>query len=83
MQTVADAGTALESRLSAGYKNDEDSINRPGALREDIQGLFFGIFGSQGPPISTHDALESQVHARYVSIMADYRAWSSTAAAVR
>ena len=83
VQAVADAGTALESRLSAGYKNDEDSINRPGSLREDIQGLFFGIFGSQGPPISTHDALEAQVHSRYMAVMADYRAWSSSATAVR
>ncbi len=81
-QAVADAGHALERRLSAGYKNDEDSINSPGALRESIQGLLFGVFGSQGPPISTHYALEARVHATYDATMADYRAWAASAARV-
>ena len=79
VQAVADAGGALRSRLSAGYKNDEDSINQPGALRERVQGLLFGIFGSQGPPISTHYALEAQVRAVYDKAMADYKAWSASA----
>jgi photosystem II stability/assembly factor-like uncharacterized protein len=82
VQAVVDAGTALEGRLSAGFKNDEDSINRAGALREQIQGLLFGIFGSQGPPISTHYALAAKVRQQYVAVMADYRAWSAFAAAV-
>jgi photosystem II stability/assembly factor-like uncharacterized protein len=82
-QELVDAGTALEPRLSAGFKNDEDSVNRPGALREQIQGLLFGVFGSQGPPISTHIALEAKVRARYQAVMADYRAWAAFADAAK
>ena len=33
----------LRSTLTADYHNDEDSIQRPGALREDIQGLYFQV----------------------------------------
>jgi hypothetical protein len=34
---------AIFNKLTADYHNDEDSIQRPGALREDMQGL--GFFG--------------------------------------
>jgi photosystem II stability/assembly factor-like uncharacterized protein len=78
LQAAADAGLALRSRLSAGYKNDEDSINQAGALREQIQGLLFGVFGSQGPPIGTHYALEAKVRTVYDKAMADYKAWSNS-----
>jgi photosystem II stability/assembly factor-like uncharacterized protein len=78
LQSAADAGLALRSRLSAGYKNDEDSINQAGALREQIQDLLFGVFGSQGPPIGTHYALEVRVRAAYDKAMADYKAWSTS-----
>jgi hypothetical protein len=82
-QELVDAGTALEGRLSAGFKNDEDSVNRPGALREEIQGLLFGVFGSQGPPISTHYGLETKVRDHYDAVMADYRAWAAFADAAK
>ena len=82
IKTVADAGSVMEGRLSAGFKNDEDTINRPGALREKIQGLLFGIFGSQGPPISTHYKLMNQVRRQYETVMAAYRSWSASAAAI-
>ncbi|HKW45656.1 MAG TPA: hypothetical protein VJN22_08355, partial [Candidatus Eremiobacteraceae bacterium] len=82
-QSAADSGIALEGRLSAGFKNDEDSINRPGALREQVQGLLFGIFGSQGPPISAHYALETQVRKQYEGVMAEYKAWYASASALR
>ncbi len=40
---VVAAKKDLFSFLTADYHNDEDSIQRPGALREDLQGLqFFG-----------------------------------------
>ena len=81
-QAIADAGKALESQLSAGFKNDEDSINRPGALREDVQGLLFGVFGSQGPPITTHYALLANVRKHYVTLLDAYRVWSASAGAV-
>ena len=82
-QELVDAGTALEGRLSAGFKNDEDQLNRPRALREKIQGLLFGVLGSQGPPISTHYALEATVRAQYDAVMADYRAWAAFADAAK
>jgi hypothetical protein len=82
-QELVDAGTALEAKLSAGFKNDEDSVNRPGALREAIQGLLFGVFGSQGPPISTHYGLEAKVRAQYLAVMADYRTWAASADAMK
>jgi hypothetical protein len=82
IKTVADAGSVMEGRLSAGFKNDEDTINRAGALREKIQGLLFGIFGSQGPPISTHYELMNRVRRQYETVMGAYRSWSASAAAI-
>jgi hypothetical protein len=82
-QELVDAGTALEARLSAGFKNDEDSVNRPGALREEIQGLLFGVFGSEGPPISTHYELVLRVRSHYHTVMDDYRAWAAFADAAK
>ncbi|MBV8366199.1 MAG: hypothetical protein JO194_06840, partial [Candidatus Eremiobacteraeota bacterium] len=79
VQSVVNAGQALRGRMSAGYKNDEDSINQPGQLREKIQGLLFANFGSLGPPISTHYALEAVVRASYEQTMSDYKAWSASA----
>ncbi|MBV8643606.1 MAG: hypothetical protein JO225_06790, partial [Candidatus Eremiobacteraeota bacterium] len=38
---------ALRARLTADYTNDEDSIQRPGLVREDLQGL---LFGAGAPP---------------------------------
>ena len=31
--------------LTANYQNDEDSIQAPGALREDVQSAYFGVQG--------------------------------------
>jgi photosystem II stability/assembly factor-like uncharacterized protein len=51
-------GDALTARqavfnfLTADYHNDEDSIQRPGALREDIFGLSFVTQGLITPPIA-------------------------------
>jgi hypothetical protein len=47
LQQAIDTALAAHDRvfhvLTADYHNDEDSIQRPGALREDMQGL--GFFG--------------------------------------
>ncbi len=37
----------LRSRLTADFTNDEDSIQHPGRIREDLQGL---LFGAAAPP---------------------------------
>jgi hypothetical protein len=48
--------TALQTRdsvrkmLTADFQNDEDGIQRPGSLREDVQGLFFVSQGVVTPP---------------------------------
>jgi hypothetical protein len=37
--------------LTANYRNDEDGIQRPGALREDIQSAYFGAQGIPTQPV--------------------------------
>jgi photosystem II stability/assembly factor-like uncharacterized protein len=54
-QQIAAAMTARDTlfhQLTADYHNDEDGIQKPGALREDLQGVFFFGFGLITPAIS-------------------------------
>ncbi|MEO6835625.1 MAG: hypothetical protein ABI231_06935 [Candidatus Tumulicola sp.] len=51
---LADALTARASVfdfLTANYQNDEDGIQRPGALREDLFGAYFGAQGLLTQPV--------------------------------
>ncbi len=58
--------------LTADYHNDEDSIQRPGALREDYQGL--GFFG-QGVVTPAVRDYGSRVEAAYRAIVPRYNAY--------
>jgi hypothetical protein len=63
---------ALFHELTADYHNDEDSIQRPGALREDYQGL--GFFG-QGVVTPAVRDYASRVEAAYRAIVPRYNAY--------
>lgn len=47
------AHDALFDSLTANYQNDEDGIERPGKLREDIETAFFSGLGLVTPPVTT------------------------------
>ena len=63
--------------LTADYHNDEDSIQRPGALREDLQGLTFQS-GSILTPAVKEFAL--RIEGTYRKAVADYNAFAVSAA---
>ena len=54
--------------LTADFHNDEDSIQRPGSLREDIPGLL----RVNSPPLPAQLEYAAQIDARYAAAMADY-----------
>ncbi|HXW75998.1 MAG TPA: hypothetical protein VEJ20_01160, partial [Candidatus Eremiobacteraceae bacterium] len=72
---AATAGTALENSYTANMKNDEDSILYPGKLAEQIGGLAFGLFGSQGPPLAPDYASAAIATSQYKAAMARIHAW--------
>ena len=45
------ARKTLFDTLTADYHNDEDGIQRPGALREDVQSAYFGAQGLPTQPV--------------------------------
>jgi hypothetical protein len=57
---------ALRGRLTADFTNDEDSIQQPGRIREDMSGLFFAA-GS--PPSAATLAYAARVDARFAVVM--------------
>ncbi|MGZ3520121.1 MAG: WD40/YVTN/BNR-like repeat-containing protein [Vulcanimicrobiaceae bacterium] len=63
---------AIFSLLTADYHNDEDSIQRPGKLREDIQGLGFFGGGLITPPVTE---FASRIDAAYEAAAAQYNAY--------
>jgi photosystem II stability/assembly factor-like uncharacterized protein len=71
LETVAAARDALFNRFTANFHNDEDSIMRPGALREDLEG-FLGFFGAGSPPTPALQAFSNKVDAEYQNVMASY-----------
>jgi hypothetical protein len=58
----------LFSRLTADFHNDEDGIARPGALREDVEGLT----GVSGTPLPALLAFAATVDERYNNTMREY-----------
>ncbi|MDQ2681754.1 MAG: hypothetical protein M3Y21_12175, partial [Candidatus Eremiobacteraeota bacterium] len=77
----AGAAAALQSHdtlfnlLTADYHNDEDSIQRPGALREDIQGLGYAGGGLITPAITN---LGSRIDVRYRAAVVQFNAYLKT-----
>jgi photosystem II stability/assembly factor-like uncharacterized protein len=69
----------LFSELTADYHNDEDSIQRPGALREDLQGL--GWFGA-GIITPAVDDYANRCYKAYLSAAGSYNAYVRTLAPI-
>jgi hypothetical protein len=63
------------SELTANYQNDEDSIQRPGALREDLQSIGFFGQGVITPPVSDYGR---RVDAGYRAAVQRYNAYVRT-----
>jgi hypothetical protein len=76
LQKQIDAALAardtLFHQLTADYHNDEDSIQRPGALREDMQGL--GFFG-QGVLTPAVRDYAKRVDVTYNAVVQHYNAY--------
>ena len=67
---------ALRGRLTADFTNDEDSIARPGRLREDLEGLAGGGFFAGGaPPNAAQREYAARVDAAYAAVMRDVAAF--------
>jgi hypothetical protein len=49
------ARVKIFNALTANYQNDEDSIQTPGALREDIQTSYFGSQGVITQPVADYN----------------------------
>jgi photosystem II stability/assembly factor-like uncharacterized protein len=62
----------LRGELTADYHNDEDSIQRPGMLRENLEAL--GYMGGD-PPSSALVARAARVNVEYGALMAEVRAF--------
>jgi photosystem II stability/assembly factor-like uncharacterized protein len=83
LQQQIDASLAARDRvfhqLTADYHNDEDSIQRPGALREDLQGIGFLSAGVLTPAVRefTH-----RVEGTYRSAVGNYNSYVRSLSAV-
>jgi len=67
---------ALRGTLTADYHNDEDSIQRPGKVRENLEGL--GFRGADGPPTAATLDVARRVGADYTAAMRDIDAFFAT-----
>ncbi|MDQ2871845.1 MAG: hypothetical protein M3R35_01805 [Candidatus Eremiobacteraeota bacterium] len=70
---------ALFSTLTADYHNDEDSIQRPGKLREDIQGLGYAGGGLITPAVAS---LGARIDVEYKAAVAQYNDYVKSLAAL-
>ena len=72
LAAVREKALALRGRLTADFTNDEDFIQRPGRIREDMNGLFFG---SGVPPTAATRDYAARVDAALRSVMGDVTAF--------
>jgi photosystem II stability/assembly factor-like uncharacterized protein len=63
---------ALRGRLTADFTNDEDFIQRPGRIREDMGGLFFA---AGAPPTAATLDYAARVDAALTAVMRDIAAF--------
>lgn len=81
-QTIADAQTRFQpvfAAFTADYKNDEDSIQRPGSLRESIPRTT-GFGGPQLPPTAAQLDYAKRFDAAYAAAMTGYNDYVSSLA---
>jgi len=67
--------------FTADYKNDEDSIQRPGSLRESIPRT--GLGGPQLPPTAAQLNYSRRFDAAYAAAMSGYNAYVGSLAALQ
>ncbi len=70
---------AVFSNLTADFHNDEDSIERPGALREDMQGVFYLGGGLLTQPIRD---FAGKLQTRYKAAVVQYNTFTTSANAL-
>jgi photosystem II stability/assembly factor-like uncharacterized protein len=63
---------ALRARLTADFTNDEDSIQHPGRIREDLQGL---QYGAASPPSPATIDYAARVDGAFAAVMRDVAAF--------
>ena len=63
---------ALRGRLTADFTNDEDFIQRPGRIREDMQSL---LFGAGAPPSAATLNYAARVDGAFDAVMRDLAAF--------
>ncbi len=66
------AHDTLFNSLTANYQNDEDSIEEPGKLREDLETAFFATSTLVTPPVTT---FVRRVESEYAGGVARYNAY--------
>jgi len=74
LTALADRAHDLRGSLTADYHNDEDSIQRPGKVREDLESLIGFRAGSNPPSAATLD-LAARIDAEYAAAMRDVAAF--------
>jgi hypothetical protein len=72
LRDVRTKALALRSRLTADFTNDEDFIQRPGRIREDMQSL---LFGSGAPPSAATLDYAARVDRAFDAVMRDVAAF--------
>jgi photosystem II stability/assembly factor-like uncharacterized protein len=77
LAALADRAHALRGMLTADYHNDEDSIQRPGKVREDLQSLV-GFRAGAGPPSAAVRNYAARVDAEYDVAMRAVTAFFAT-----
>ncbi len=80
LDSVASARETLFSKLTANFHNDEDSITRPGALREDLEGFLDFRGGDPPTPALLHIAATIDEH--YRNVMAEYNDFAKSVSAL-
>jgi len=72
LEGVRTKALALRGRLTADFANDEDFIQRPGRIREDMGGLFFA---SGSPPSEATLDYAARVDSAFGAVMRDLAAF--------
>ncbi len=73
---LAERAHALRGTLTADYHNDEDAIQHPGKVREDLESLIGSRAGLTPPSVATRN-LAGRVDAEYDAAMRDVSAFFS------
>jgi photosystem II stability/assembly factor-like uncharacterized protein len=74
LDAVRAKALAFRGRLTADFANDEDFIGRPGRIREDMSGLFFG---SGAPPSAATLAYAARVDGQFAAVMREVSAFEA------